>query len=81
MMGFAEFYGVCRCLTLVQPVSKAVEDDSLFTRGNQADRSVIYCWSVEDIVFKYEDLDKEKQKEGPTLVSVSLYEKSLSVLL
>lgn len=62
---------VRRRLTLIQPVGKAVEHDSLFTGGNQADRSVIHRRSVVDVVFKYEDLDREMKAEERS-VSVSL---------
>lgn len=74
-LSWALLYFWCHCcpLTLIQPVSKPIEDDSLLTSGNQADRSALYCCSIVDVVFKYEDLDREMQKGEPSLVSVSLY--------
>lgn len=59
-------------LTLVQPVGEAVEDDAFFPRGNQADRSVHHRRPVEDVVFKYEDLEREKVGRGKNLPLVSV---------
>lgn len=47
-------------LTLIQPVSEAIEDNSFFASGHQADRSTLYSRSVVDVVFEYEDLDKKR---------------------
>lgn len=51
----------CGRLTLIQPVSEAVEDNPLLASGNQADRSALYRCLVVDVVFKYEDLDRGVQ--------------------
>lgn len=64
---------LCSRLTFIQPVRKAIKHNSLFTSGNQADRSALYCCSVVHVVFKYEDLDREMQNREPLLLSVSLY--------
>lgn len=61
------------CLTFVEPVSKAIKHNSLFASGNKADCSALYCCSVIDVVFKYEDLDREMQNGEPWLLSASLY--------
>lgn len=61
------FYDYWICRTFIEPVSKAIKHNSLFTSGDQADRSALYCCSVVDVVFKYEDLDREMQKGEPLL--------------
>lgn len=55
---------VCRRLTLIQPVSQAVEDNSLLASGHEADRSALYRRFVVDVVFEYEELDREMQTSG-----------------
>lgn len=56
-------------LTFIEPVGQAVEDHSLFPRGDQADGSALHRRSVVDVVFKYEDLERGERRP---IVSLSI---------
>lgn len=56
-------------LTFIQPVSEAIKHNSLLPRGNQADHSALHRGSVVNVVFKYEDLDREPQNRRVSIPS------------
>lgn len=48
--------------TFVEPVSEAVEHNSLLPGGNQADRPALHRRSVVNVVFKDEDLERKRHR-------------------
>lgn len=50
-------------LTLIQPISEAVEYHALLAGGNQADDSALDGGPVVDIILKYENLKKNSNKK------------------
>lgn len=50
-------------LTLIQPITEAVEYHALFAGGNQTDDAALHRGPVVDVVLKYENL-KRAETEG-----------------
>lgn len=51
------------CLTFIEPIAEAVEDDTLLAGGHQANGAALHRRAIVDVVLKNEDLPGRERPE------------------